>query len=206
MKILYRVVGKLILVSLCLMFKISFSQQNPEFKEVKKHFDSQRTMLISEFKKKFDQERDSSTKKYIHKVLSEFMVKLDSVQNTAFVGALIRVKNREDLSAIRTKTFYDNLPSSYSNIPYPGGVNAIHQEINRNFYIGFVDMPEGPLKTEVSFVIDSDGSIADVQAKGEYGPLNRQLEIAMYLLAKKFNLSNDHRFGNRYHLPRNYRF
>ena len=159
-------------------------------------------MLISEFKKKFDEEHDHRTKKYIHKVLNEFMVKLDSVQNTAFVGALIRVKNREDLSIIRSKNSLYILPKSYSSsIPYPGGVDVLHQEINQNFYIDFIDAPARPLKTEVSFVIEPDGSITDVKATGDYNPLNRQAEIAMYLLPRKFIPFNNQEYRYRYQIP-----
>ena len=80
------------------MFCFAFGQQNEEFKYVKNYFDYQRFMLNTQFQKKIDKEKNTAGKINLSKDFGEFMKKMDSVQNTAFVNALIKVKNREDLS------------------------------------------------------------------------------------------------------------
>ncbi|WP_332020645.1 energy transducer TonB [Kaistella sp.] len=183
---------KLVYLMLLVCANLSFAQQNDEFRSAKDYFDYQRFMLNSEFKKKFDNEKDITQKIAIKKDFSEFMVKLDSIQNTAFIGTLIKVKNREDLEKINVK----NLPELRLNpkkedlnkeAQYPGGFETLRKQIADLFYTDSVLPDQKLLKTNVVFVVEKDGSIANVQAQGENFTFNRQAEIAMYLLPEKFS-------------------
>ena len=91
------------------MLNFTSAQQNNEFKSVKDYFDYQRFMLNNEFKKRFDKEQDVSEKLNIKSDFSQFMKKMDSVQNTALIGALIKVKNREDLNRLN----FQDLPLKF---------------------------------------------------------------------------------------------
>lgn len=179
-----------ILLSFCAQF--TFAQQNTEFKNVKDHFDYQRFMLNNEFKKKFDDEVDTEKKIAIKKDFSEFMAKLDSIQNTVFIGTLIRVKNREDLAKININTALtdaSNPNKTEVNDPanYPGGINSLRQQIADLFYSEAILPDEKIIKTNVVFVVESDGTISSVHAEGEHFAFNRQAEIALYLLPQKFS-------------------
>ena len=171
---------------------LSFAQQNDEFRSAKDYFDYQRFMLNNEFRKKFDSEKNVEQKIAIKRDFSEFMVKLDSIQNTAFIGTLIKVKNREDLEKITVK----NLPELHLNpkkedlnkeAQYPGGFETLRKQVADLFYTDSVLPDQKLLKTNVVFVVERDGSIANVQAQGENFTFNRQAEIAMYLLPEKFS-------------------
>lgn len=171
---------------------LSFAQQNDEFRSAKDYFDYQRFMLNNEFRKKFDSEKNIEQKIAIKRDFSEFMVKLDSIQNTAFIGTLIKVKNREDLEKITVK----NLPELHLNpkkedlnkeAQYPGGFETLRKQVADLFYTDSVLPDQKLLKTNVVFVVEKDGSIANVQAQGENFTFNRQAEIAMYLLPEKFS-------------------
>ena len=171
---------------------LSFAQQNDEFRSAKDYFDYQRFMLNNEFRKKFDSEKNIEQKIAIKRDFSEFMVKLDSIQNTAFIGTLIKVKNREDLEKITVK----NLPELHLNpkkedlnkeAQYPGGFETLRKQVADLFYTDSVLPDQKLLKTNVVFVVERDGSIANVQAQGENFTFNRQAEIAMYLLPEKFS-------------------
>jgi len=186
------VTRKLFYLILFFCMNLSFAQQNDEFRSAKDYFDYQRFMLNSEFKKKFDNEKDITQKIAIKKDFSEFMVKLDSIQNTAFIGTLIKVKNREDLEKINVK----NLPELRLNpkkedlnkeAQYPGGFETLRKQVADLFYTDSVLPDQKLLKTNVVFVVEKDGSIANVQAQGENFTFNRQAEIAMYLLPEKFS-------------------
>ena len=173
--------------------KLFFGQQNMEFKSVKNYFDYQRFMLNNEFKKRFDKEPNVSGKINIKKDFSEFMKKMDSIQNTALIGALIKVKNREDLSRLN----FQNLPQISLENPtktelskeakYPGGFENLRSQVADLFYSDAVYTQEKQLKTNVVFVVEKDGSITSVHAEGENFTFNRQAEIAMYLLPNKFD-------------------
>ena len=77
-----------------------FSQQTEEFKAVKNYYNQHRNMLNLEFKKKFDAEKNNLIKTAIKKDFLFFMKKMDSIENTALVGALLKVRNTEDLSRL----------------------------------------------------------------------------------------------------------
>lgn len=199
---------KLFYLILFFCMNLSFAQQNDEFRSAKDYFDYQRFMLNSEFKRKFDNEKDITQKIAIKKDFSEFMVKLDSIQNTAFIGTLIKVKNREDLEKIAVK----NLPELRLNpkkedlnkeAQYPGGFETLRKQVADLFYTDSVLPDQKLLKTNVVFVVEKDGSIANVQAQGENFTFNRQAEIAMYLLPEKFSpaIINGTPVRYRYRLP-----
>ena len=176
---------------------LSFAQQNDEFRSAKDYFDYQRFMLNNEFRKKFDSEKNIEQKIAIKRDFSEFMVKLDSIQNTAFIGTLIKVKNREDLEKITDK----NLPELHLNpkkedlnkeAQYPGGFETLRKQVADLFYTDSVLPDQKLLKTNVVFVVERDGSIGNVHAEGDNFTFNRQAEIAMYLLPES---STELRFG-----------
>ena len=185
-----------------------FAQQNDEFRSAKDYFDYQRFMLNNEFRKKFDSEKNIEQKIAIKRDFSEFMVKLDSIQNTAFIGTLIKVKNREDLEKITVK----NLPELHLNpkkedlnkeAQYPGGFETLRKQVADLFYTDSVLPDQKLLKTNVVFVVERDGSIGNVHAEGENFTFNRQAEIAMYLLPEKFSpaIINGTAVRYRFRLP-----
>ena len=185
-----------------------FAQQNDEFRSAKDYFDYQRFMLNNEFRKKFDSEKNVEQKIAIKRDFSEFMVKLDSIQNTAFIGTLIKVKNREDLEKITVK----NLPELHLNpkkedlnkeAQYPGGFETLRKQVADLFYTDSVLPDQKLLKTNVVFVVERDGSIGNVHAEGDNFTFNRQAEIAMYLLPEKFSpaIINGTAVRYRFRLP-----
>lgn len=169
------------------------AQQNQEFKITKDYFDYQRLMLNNEFKKKFDSETNYEDKRSIKENFSEFMVKLDSIQNTAFIATLIKVKNREDLDRIASrKTTIDHAENPQKQMlneqaTYPGGFETLRKQVADLFYSDSVLPDQKLLKTNVVFVVEKDGSISSVRAEGDNFTFNRQAEIAIYLLPEKFS-------------------
>lgn len=199
---------KLVYLMLLVCANLSFAQQTDEFRSAKDYFDYQRFMLNNEFRKKFDSEKNIEQKIAIKRDFSEFMVKLDSIQNTAFIGTLIKVKNREDLEKITVK----NLPELHLNpkkedlnkeAQYPGGFETLRKQVADLFYTDSVLPDQKLLKTNVVFVVERDGSIGNVHAEGENFTFNRQAEIAMYLLPEKFSpaIINGTAVRYRFRLP-----
>lgn len=185
------------------------AQQNQEFKITKDYFDYQRLMLNNEFKKKFDSETNYEEKRSIKENFSEFMVKLDSIQNTAFIATLIKVKNREDLDRIASrKTTIDHAENPQKQMlneqaTYPGGFETLRKQVADLFYSDSVLPDQKLLKTNVVFVVEKDGSISSVRAEGDNFTFNRQAEIALYLLPEKFSpaVINGTAVRHRFRLP-----
>lgn len=190
-------------LSLFLVFisAFCFSQQTEEFKRVKNYYNQHRTMLNTEFKKKFDAEQNPLFKSAVKNDFLFFMKKMDSIENVALVGALLKVKNLEDLKKIGS-----NIPSStteFSNMidrsaDYPGGINALRKEVAQLFYGEGVYSETGNVKTNVAFIVEKDGSISNVKAEGDNFTFNRQAEIALYSVSEKFTPAYNNGIPVRY--------
>ncbi|KPE51788.1 hypothetical protein AOB46_08435 [Chryseobacterium indologenes] len=148
-------------------------------------------MLNSEFKKKFDSETNTFVKAGIKSDYQLFMKKMDSIENIALIGALLKVRNTEDLQGIGQQKHLSDLNSDKAaNIEktadYPGGINILRQEVADLFYTEGVYTETKTVKTNVAFIVEKDGSISNVHAQGDNFTFNRQAEIALYSIAEKF--------------------
>ena len=152
-------------------------------------------MLNTEFKKKFDAETNTLTKAAIKQDYLLFMKKMDSIENVAMIGALLKVKNLEDLKRINQQNDKIELSNTQSkggsavskNADYPGGINALRQEIAQIFYTPGVYSETKTIKANVDFIVEKDGSISNVNAQGDNFTFNRQAEIALYSIPEKFS-------------------
>ncbi|WP_317169749.1 hypothetical protein [Chryseobacterium sp. C3] len=193
----------------CGVFSFCFSQQTEEFKLIKNYYNQHRSMLGKEFKKKFDAETDNYHKASIKLDYMLFMQKMDSVENVALTGALLKTKNLEDLSKLKLlKTLSPELSAAPSLVTdkmadYPGGINQLRKEVADLFYLGGVYSEVKTVKTNVAFIVEKDGSISNVQAEGDNFTFNRQAEIALYSISQKFSpaIINGDPVRYRFRLP-----
>ena len=191
-------------VFLLLIFSVQFfAQQNAEFKEVKKYYDNQRFLIFDAFKKEVERKGTAKDVTKMKRDFDEFMLKMDSIQNIAFIGALIKVKNREALTRLRGDDLGNNhiTSSSGKEIPaeYPGGIDALRKQIAHSFYFSSLTPEIQYVATDLYFIVETDGSIADVHAEGNNVVFNRQAEIATYNLTQKFKPATLNGEKVRYH-------
>lgn len=170
-------------------------------------------MLNQEFKKKFDKEQNNFVKVSIKNDFQLFMRKMDSIENVALIGALLKTKNLEDLQHFKgLKLNLNNLqdlPQTIDkNADYPGGINALRQEVANLFYSDGVYSEIKDVKTQIAFIVEKDGSISNVKAEGENFTLNRQAEIALYSVVERFSPSyiNGIAVRSRFKLPLSLKF
>ncbi|AKK74864.1 hypothetical protein HX13_20645 [Chryseobacterium sp. P1-3] len=147
-------------------------------------------MLNKEFKKKFDAESNTFKKAAIKGDFLFFMKKMDSIENNALIGALLRVRNLEDLQLIKKikdGSQTENKNNDVETAPnYPGGINSLRQEVADLLYTDGVHSEPKTVMTDVIFTVEPDGSISNVHAQGDNFTFNRQAEIAMYSISEKF--------------------
>lgn len=55
---------------------------------------------------------------------------------------------------------------------FPGGINTFRNKVQSNFDDSVMDGDEGVLKTEITFVVERDGSLTDVNASGSNKTFN----------------------------------
>lgn len=60
------------------------------------------------------------------------------------------------------------------NAEFPGGINAFRTKISNNFDGSAMSGDEGTVKTEITFVVERDGSITDVKANGKNSDFNAE--------------------------------
>lgn len=182
----------LFLFFLCFFSSVCLSQQVEEFRNVKNYYNHHRVLLNHEFKKKFEAESNALFKNAIKSDFLLFMKKMDSIENVALIGALLKVKNLEDLSRLKNKAetaekLPEILPETEQSADYPGGINALRQEVADLFYTNGVYAEAKTVKANVAFIVEKDGTISHVQAQGDNFTFNRQAEIALYSVAEKFS-------------------
>lgn len=194
----------------CLISSFCFSQQTEDFKHVKGFYNQHRSMLSNEFKKKFDAEANTFSKTLIRQDFVLFMKKMDSIENVALIGALLKVRNLEDLKKINqpsnTKDVSNHLAIATAiekTADYPGGINALRKEVSELFYSPGVYSEIKTIKTNVAFIVEKDGSITNVHAQGDNFTFNRQAEIALYSVSEKFSpaVVNGESVRYRFSLP-----
>ena len=169
------------------IFSFGFSQQNDEFKRVKMYFDSQKQLIDTEFQKKYNSETNLFVKENLKKDYNYFIQKIDSIRNVAYLGALIKVKNREDLHLItKTSQNFTQNKNIESKPEFPNGLNSLRDKVANLFYSDCLQAEKKEVSTMLSFVVEEDGSITDIRAFGDDANLNKQAEIALYLLPEKF--------------------
>ncbi|GAB0154996.1 hypothetical protein CHRYSEOSP005_02560 [Chryseobacterium sp. Alg-005] len=181
----------LLLYLICFSFSFCYAQQKEEFKQVRNFYNQHRTMLNTEFKKKFDAETDAFGKAAIKRDFLFFMKKMDSIENVAMIGALLKVRNLEDVN--RLKNPYQKPEATQEgsitekSADYPGGMNTLRNEIAKLFYSEGVYSEVKTVKAHVSFIVEKDGSVSNVHAQGDNFTFNRQAEIALYCISEKFS-------------------
>ncbi|MFC3160211.1 hypothetical protein SAMN05443633_102462 [Chryseobacterium arachidis] len=177
----------------CLISSLCFSQQTEEFRSIKGYYNQHRSMLGKEFKKKFDAEADNFHKASIKLDYMLFMQKMDSIENIALIGALLKTKNLEDLGNLNL--IKNNAPVQApvaasvvidKAADYPGGMNELRKEVAELFYLEGVYSDIKTVKANVAFIVEKDGSITNVEAQGDNFTFNRQAEIALYSVTQKF--------------------
>ncbi|MCQ4036070.1 energy transducer TonB [Kaistella montana] len=57
---------------------------------------------------------------------------------------------------------------------FPGGINSFRSKVQNNFDTSVMEGDEGTVKTEITFVVERDGSITDIKANGSNKDFNAE--------------------------------
>ncbi|MDO4225354.1 MAG: energy transducer TonB, partial [Bergeyella zoohelcum] len=86
---------------------------------------------------------------------------------------------------------------------FPGGLNAFRSSVSQNFDTSVMEGGEGTLKTEITFVVERDGTISQVKATGSNSDFNREAERTVKSIKKKWTPAkiNGQPVRSRFRLP-----
>ena len=90
---------------------------------------------------------------------------------------------------------------------YPTGLNGFRKEVGENFNTAVIS-GNNILRTEISFVVEPDGSISGVESDGNNIPLNREAEIAVYLAKHRWKPATENGVAvpYRFNIPMSFYF
>ncbi|AZI23571.1 energy transducer TonB [Chryseobacterium taklimakanense] len=69
---------------------------------------------------------------------------------------------------------------------FPGGLNSFRTKVADNFDSGAMEGGEGTLRTEITFVVERDGSLTQVKATGPNADFNREAERTVKSIRNKW--------------------
>lgn len=69
---------------------------------------------------------------------------------------------------------------------FPGGINSFRTKVADNFDSGAMEGGEGTLRTEITFVVERDGSLTQVKATGPNADFNREAERTVKSIRNKW--------------------
>ena len=86
---------------------------------------------------------------------------------------------------------------------FPGGINAFRNKVASSFDGNVMDGDEGNVKSEITFVVERDGSITDVRATGDYKYFNEEAIRTVKSIKNKWTPAkvNGQSVRYRYRLP-----
>lgn len=201
---MYKLVLILGLLSISIGIK---SQANPEFKAMKDNFKQRRMQLEEEVNKRTSLFSKVGLSSIVEEQKNILLKKMDSVENIALIGVLVKVKNLEDLSRIQLSKEREDVQKPLGDerpAEYPGGIPGLRDFINKEIYVEGLDFQgQEILMSNVRFAIEPDGTVSTVKATGKNHSLNVQSEIVVYLLPDRFlpGLSNGIPVRSFYSVP-----
>lgn len=133
---------------------------------------------------------------------------LDAKRSAENASELAKIKAR--ISKFQYSSAKNSTPlcTSCTSVPkYPTGINGFRKEVQENFNTAVIK-GKNLLRTEISFIVEEDGSISEVDSKGSNKQLNREAEIAVYLTKMRWTPAFDRGKPARYrfHLPMTFNF
>ena len=91
---------------------------------------------------------------------------------------------------------------------FPGGINTFRKKVETSFDGTVMDGDEGVLKTEITFVVEKDGTITDVKASGSNKAFNEEAIRTVKSIKNKWSSAkiNGQSVRYRYRLPLSMQF
>ena len=86
---------------------------------------------------------------------------------------------------------------------FPGGINAFRNKVSSSFDTSAMDGDEGNVKAEITFIVETDGSITDVKATGPVKYFNEEAMRTVRSIKNKWTPAkvNGQNVRYRYRLP-----
>ena len=162
------------------------AQQNEDFKKVSDYFKFHKKAIAEDFENQIKTEKNLIQKVMLESTMLDFAKRMDSMENNSYTYALIASKNKEVLKPKQIKIKKQNKKIEDNIASYPGGFQALRQEIHDIFYYSARHETPVSYETKVKFQVNADGYITNVTAEGENSVFNKQAEIAIYRLQHPF--------------------
>ncbi|MBA5247722.1 energy transducer TonB [Marnyiella aurantia] len=101
---------------------------------------------------------------------------------------------------VSTTEVYDTVDQAAE---FPGGLSAFRQKVSNSFDTGVMEGDEGSIKADITFVVERDGSITDIVAKGPNRDFNAEAVRTIKSIRNKWTPGkiNGQAVRQKYRLP-----
>lgn len=179
----------LLLVLVGFSIQAAFAQQDSAFTQVTKFYDVNINRIGTEYSREYATLKTNDDKALLTFQYKQVMKQVDSMRNQAYIIALIQTKNSEQIAKLNKSlpaVVYNTGARGLKPATFPGGSKNLRKQLTH--LIDFRDLNRNAtlFSSQLSMVIEEDGSVSNVNATGTNLSFNRELEIATYLLPQKF--------------------
>lgn len=118
-----------------------------------------------------------------------------------FSGFVFGQETTQKQSNISSETIHEKVDK---DAEFPGGLNALRTLFSQKFDVeSFFSNSNRVLKTEISFIVEIDGTISDINAIGNNKTFNKEAIKAVSKVKEKWvpALINDEKVRQRFKLP-----
>lgn len=188
--------------SLFLFFSLNFyfSQQAESLKLVKEKYDAEIQKINNKYT---DDIAEAPLRKHAKITLKKDsdIGTLELKRNNEYLEKLEKIKSGYILEDFQLKTDMKDTEEDKSP-KYPDGIEAFKKEIAENLNTNLI-RGKGIIQSRVVFIIDLDGSIMTAKAFGENESFNKQAELAILLIKKKWEPAkkNNQPYRTRLRVP-----
>ncbi|GEN77925.1 energy transducer TonB [Chryseobacterium hagamense] len=188
---------KYLLLLSFLSFGFYHSQQTEGLRLIREKYAPRFESILSRYK-------SVDIKKLTKKELEQLAVQkeqelysLEFERNEEYLLELMNIKQNPSPSTFDSKTSPTAEENAEIPAKYPTGNDGFRREVGEKFYLGNIEA-QGKISTELTFIIERDGSITEVKATGPDNEFNRQAQLAVYLTEHKWEPAKINGYPVRY--------
>lgn len=183
------------------------SQQTEGLRLIKEKYAPKFENIISRYKEITTVKLSKKELKALQLLKEKELNDLEFKRNDGYLAELANIRSNPHVIDVDPKTIQPLDEKGEVSANYPTGINGFRQEMTDKFFAGNIN-PKGKISTQVTMIIERDGSVVNVKAEGTNDDFNRQAELAVYLTEYKWEPAriNGYPVRYRFRIPLNLNF
>lgn len=190
-----------------LLISLYSSQQTEGLRLIKEKYAPEFDNIISRYKDITNVKLSKKELKALQLLKEKELNALEFKRNDEYLAELDKIKSNPPVIQFDPKSIQPLDEKGEVSAMYPTGINGFRQEVTDKFCAGNINA-KGKISTQVTMIIERDGSVINVKAEGTNDDFNRQAELAVYLTEYRWKPAriNGYPVRYRFRIPLNLNF